>query len=155
MINLGKEFETRFKLDWVRTFPNGTITRLYDVTSGYKSMSTISDFICYNYPYQFFIECKTHKGASLPFDVITQYDKLTTVVGVPGVRSGVLVWLYEKDKVFYVPVATITKMKLSNEKSIGIRHFDSEYKIVQIPAKKLVRYMQCDLSCLMNLHDGD
>lgn len=155
MINLGKEFETRFKLDWARTFPNGTITRLYDVTSGYKSMSTISDFICYNYPYQFFIECKTHKGASLPFDVITQYDKLTTVVGVPGVRSGVLVWLYEKDKVFYVPVATITKMKLSNEKSIGIRHFDSEYKIVQIPAKKLVRYMQCDLSCLMNLHDGD
>ena len=49
MINLGKEFETRFKLDWTRTFPNGTITRLYDVTSGYKSMSTISDFICYNY----------------------------------------------------------------------------------------------------------
>ncbi len=155
MIDLGKEFEARFKLDWTRTFPNGTITRLYDVTSGYKSMSTISDFICYNYPYQFFIECKTHKGASLPFSVITQYDKLTDVVGVPGVRSGVIVWLYEKDIVFYVPTSTITEMKSYNEKSIGIRHFNSNYKIIHIPAKKLVRYMQCDLSCLMNLHDGD
>lgn len=154
-INYGKKFEERFKLDWLRTFPNSTITRLYDVTSGYTSISTISDYICYNYPNQFFIECKSHKGASLPLKNITQYDKMIKEVGKPGVRVGVILWLIEKDKVYYVPISTVTTLKDNNKKSVGIKTVEDGYRIIEIPAKKLIHYMQCDYSCLMKLSEGE
>lgn len=151
VVDYGKKFEERFKLDWINTFPSGTITRLYDVTTGYKSMSTICDFICYNYPYQFFIECKAHKGASLPFTVLTQYDKMIKELNKPGVQVGVVLWLYEKDKVLYVPISIIQCLKQQGEKSVGLRHLTGQYNIIDIPAKKLIHFMKCDFSCLMNL----
>ena len=155
MINYGKKFEEKFKLDWEECFPDSTITRLYDVTTGYLSLSTISDYICYKYPYQFFIECKTHKGASIPFANITQYEKMSKVVGVTGIRAGVVLWLYEKDKVFYIPISTITQMKNDGKKSVGLKSINEGYNIIEIPAKKLIHYMKCDYSCLLSLKEGD
>lgn len=152
--NIGKNFEERFKLDWKHSFPNGTIDRLYDSMSGYLSISTVSDFICYNYPNIWYIECKAHKGASLPFTNITQYDKIKQKVGILGVRAGVILWLYEKDKVFYVPISTITKMKEDGEKSVGIRSL-SKYNIIEIPSKKLRTYMESDYSILADLKEGE
>jgi penicillin-binding protein-related factor A (putative recombinase) len=155
MINLGKKFEERFKIDWIESFPMSTVTRLYDVTSGYTNISTISDFICYNYPNQFFIECKTHKGASIPFTNITQYDKMIKEVGKPGVRVGVILWLNEKDKVYYIPTSTITKMKEDGKKSVGIKSVSEGYRIIEIPCTKLIHYMKCDFNCLTQLQDGE
>lgn len=153
--SIGKKFEERFKIDWVKTFPNSTITRLYDVTSGYTAINTISDFICYNYPNQFFVECKSHKGASLPIANITQYDKMVKEVGKQGVRVGVVLWLIEKDKVYYIPVSTLKKMKEDGKKSVGLKAVEEGYRIIDIPAKKLLRYMECDYSCLMELAEGE
>lgn len=151
---IGKKFEDKFKEDWKKSFPNGTIDRLYDTTSGYKSISTVSDFICYNYPNQYYIECKSHKGASFPFTNLTQYDKMKQKVGIKGVRSGIVLWLYEKDKVFYIPIVTITKMKNDGKKSVGIRSIDEGYYIIEIPSKKLRTYMNSDYSCLSKLKAG-
>lgn len=155
MMNIGKKFEERFKIDWIETFPKSTVTRLYDVTSGYTNISTISDFICYNYPNQFFIECKTHKGASIPFTNITQYDKMIKEMGKPGVRVGVILWLNEKDKVYYIPISTIKKMKDDGKKSVGIKSISDGYRIIEIPCTKLIHYMKCDFNCLMQLQDGE
>ncbi len=46
----GKAFEEHFKKNWKKSFPNGDIIRLYDVTFGYLNISNISDFIGYSYP---------------------------------------------------------------------------------------------------------
>lgn len=154
-INKGKQFEERFKKDWLESFPNSTITRLYDNTSGYIAISNISDYICYNHPYQFFIECKSHKGASIPFDKITQYDKMKDVVGVKGVRAGIILWLYDKDKVFYIPISTITEMKKDDKKSVGLKAVEEGYNIIEIPSEKLRVFMKSDYSCLMTLKDGE
>ena len=154
-INKGKQFEERFKKDWLESFPNSTITRLYDNTSGYVAISNISDYICYNHPYQFFIECKSHKGASIPFDKITQYDKMKDVVGVKGVRAGIVLWLYDKDKVFYIPISTITEMKKDDKKSVGLKAVEEGYNIIEIPSEKLRVFMKSDYSCLMTLKDGE
>ena len=154
-INKGKQFEERFKKDWLESFPNSTITRLYDNTSGYVAISNISDYICYNHPYQFFIECKSHKGASIPFDKITQYDKMKDVVGIKGVRAGVVLWLYDKDKVFYIPISTITEMKKDDKKSVGLKAVEEGYNIIEIPSEKLRVFMKSDYSCLMTLKDGE
>ena len=75
-------------------------------------------------------------------------------VGIKGIRSGVVLWLYEKDKVFYIPIATITKMKNDGKKSVGIRSIDEGYYIIEIPSKKLRTYMNSDYSCLSKLKEG-
>ena len=90
----------------------------------------------------------------MPFDKISQYNKLLEYSGVDGVRSGVVLWLYEKDEVLYVPVKTIEKLKSDGEKSVGIRHLDS-YRIFRVPSEKLRTFMKSDYSILLSLEDGD
>ena len=151
--NRGKQFEEKFKQDF-SSIPNSTMDRLYDVMNGYKNIKQVSDFIGYMYPNIFYCECKAHKGASLPLCNITQYDNLKKKVGVPGVRSGVVLWLYEKDKVFYIPTSTITKLKNDGEKSVGIRHLDT-YRIIEIPSIKKRVFMDSDYTVLKTLNEGE
>lgn len=70
--------------------PESSLDRLLDVSMGYKSIGNISDFIGYKKPYIFYLECKSRKGASLSFDGIPQYEKLLGKVGIPGVRTGII-----------------------------------------------------------------
>lgn len=149
----GKAFETKFKEDFQK-LEDSSVDRLYDVMSGYKAIKQVSDFIAYLYPNIFYIECKSHKGASIPIANITQYESLKTKVDIKGVRSGVVLWLYEKDKVFYIPTKTITQMINDGEKSIGIRHLD-KYRIIEIPSTKKRVFMDSDYSILKNLEEGD
>lgn len=153
--NYGKAFEAKFKQDFQTTFPQGSIDRIYDSVSGYKSISNIADFIGYVYPNIFYLELKSHKGASIPFENITQYDKLKTKVGIHGVRAGVVLWLYEKDKIFYIPVSTIKTMKEDGKKSVGLKAIDEGYVIYEIPSVKKRTYMDSDYSILMELHDNE
>ena len=149
----GKAFETKFKEDFQK-LEDSSVDRLYDVMSGYKAIKQVSDFIAYLYPNIFYIECKSHKGASIPIANITQYESLKTKVDIKGVRSGVVLWLYEKDKVFYIPTKTITQMINDGEKSIGIRHLD-KYRIIEIPSTKKRVFVDSDYSILKNLGEGD
>lgn len=155
MDNRGKEFEVKFKKDFTSSVSNSTIDRLYDPVNGYVAISNIADFIGFCKPSIFYLECKTHKGASLPFANITQYDKLKTKVGIPGVRAGVILWLYEKDIVMYIPISTITKMKADGKKSVGLKAIQEGYNIKIIPSVKKRIFMDSDYSCLCNLEDGE
>ena len=89
--NRGKQWEAKFKQDFINSFPKNevSIDRLYDSVSGFKAISNISDFIGYAYPNIFYLECKSHKGASFPFSALSQYEKLCVKVGIKGVRAGV------------------------------------------------------------------
>jgi hypothetical protein len=151
--NYGKPFEEQFKKDFLK-LEGSSLDRLYDVMMGYKSIKQVSDYIGYVKPNIFYLECKTHSGASIPFDKITQYDSMVKKVGIPGVRSGVILWLYEKDKVFYVPIATITKLKKDGEKSVGMRHLGN-YRIIEIPSVKKRVFMDSDYSVLKELNEND
>ena len=153
--NYGKTFEVKFRKDFLKTVQNSTIDRLYDPTNGYYNISNISDFIGYSYPNIFYLECKTHKGASIPFDNITQYNKLIQKVGIPGVRVGVVLWLYEKDIVMYIPISTIKQMKNDGKKSVGLKAIEEKYNIKIIPSIKKRTYMDSDYSCLLALNDGE
>lgn len=152
-VNRGKQFEQKFKEDFLK-LDNASIDRLYDTMSGYKAISQVSDFIAYKYPNIFYAECKSHKGASIPINNITQYDSLLSKVGIKGVRAGVILWLYEKDKVFYVPIKTVKQLKEDGEKSIGLRHL-GKYRIIEIPSIKKRVFMDSDYSILTTLEDGD
>ena len=146
-------FEDKFKKDFLQ-IPNANIDRLYDVMMGYKSIKQVSDFIGYIYPNQFYFECKSHKGASLPFSCISQYENLKKKVGIKGVRSGVVVWFIDKDKVFYIPTSTLMKLEKDGEKSVGLRHLE-KYNIIEIPSVKKRVFLDCDYSILKNLKEGE
>lgn len=154
-VNRGKAFELRFKEDFLESIPNSIIDRLYDSMSGYKAVSNISDFIAYKYPIIFYIEVKSHGGASIPFTAISQYEKLKTKIGIHGVRAGVVLWLTEKDRIFYIPVSTIKQLKAEGKKSVGIKAFDDGYNIYEIPVVKKRVFLKADYSILMTLKDGE
>lgn len=149
--NFGKAFEQQFKSDFQK-IPNASVDRIYDVMSGYKSISNISDYICYVYPHIYYIEVKSIKGASFPIHNLTQYQKLKFKVGIKGVRVGVVIWYWEKDRVVYVPISSVTRMLKDGKKSIGLRSLDNgEYEYQEIPSIKKRTFMTSDYSVLLQL----
>ena len=153
--NRGKQFEEQFRKDFLKTFPDGFILRLPDQMSGYKSYSqNPCDFICFTNGKLFLMECKSHKGASLPFDVITQFDKLASYSDIPDVYAGVVIWLYEKDKVLYAPINLIKRLKGEGKKSIGIKALNEYEEFIEIPSEKKRVMMNSDYSILLNLGEN-
>ena len=151
----GKQWEDKFKQDWKKTFPGTLVYRLKDQMTGYKETSgNPCDFLCFpNNGKLYMVECKEHKGASIPFDAIPQYERLLEYKDYPNVCSGVMLWLSEKDIVLWISIHEMEKMYLNGEKSIGLRMLDeskyhNKYKLVKIPAKKLRVFMECDFTVM-------
>jgi len=155
--DIGKQWEEHFANDWAETFPGTLVFRLHDQMTGYKVVSANPcDYICFTGRLLFMAECKEHKGASLPFTDIRQYDKLVRYIGMPSVRAGVFLWLSEKDKIFYIPIATVKQLKEEGEASVGLRHIGNpKYKIYEIPATKLRVFVKGDYSCLVDTLEGE
>ena len=154
--NLGKKFEQKFSEDWQKTFPDGDILRLYDTTSGYSAITFPSDFDCYNYPYKFYIECKSVQGNTFSITKLSQYEKLLQHSGKKGVRAGVVIWFYDHQKVVYVPIRQIEKMKNDDKKSVNIKMLEEkEYKIIEIPGELKRTFIDSDYTILMSLEEGD
>lgn len=153
--NYGKAWEQKIKEDFSKV-PNSTLDRIYDSVSGYKSISNISDFIGYIYPNIYYLEAKSSKGNTFPLTRLTQYEKLKSKVGIPGVRAGILLWFIEHDIVLYVPISTITKMMEDNKKSVNVKMAsDASYNVKVVPSEKRRVFLDCDYSFLKDLTDGE
>ena len=160
MADLGKKWEDKFKLTWEKQFPNTLIYRLPDQQSGYGGSggSNPCDFFCYPGDCVLMVECKSHKGASISFNDIRQYDKMLNYKGLYKTFPGVLVWFYEKDTIIWVSIEEMEKMVLDGEKSIGLRmmkeNYPKKYRIIEIPATKLRTFMEADLNYLVEVLNG-
>lgn len=151
----GKAFEKKLKEDWLK-IENSTIDRLYDSMSGYRAISNISDFIAYKYPNIFYLEAKSIRGNTFPLSNLSQYEKLKTKVGIPGVRTGVVIWFIDHDRVLYVPISTIARLKEDNKKSVNIRTiFKENYNVIELPSVKKRVFCDTDYSNLLLLKDGE
>lgn len=152
-INRGKQFEEQFKKDFINTFgDDGFILRLHDQVTGYKTTSkNPCDYICFIKDKLFLIECKSHAGASIPISAISQYALLQQYVNIPGVHCGVICWLYEKDKVLYIPVNTITQLLNDRYKSVGLKAIEQGYNIIEIPSQKKRVFMTSDYNILKEI----
>lgn len=153
MINYGKKFEQKFKEDFLK-IPNSSLDRLYDNVSNYLGINNICDFIGYIFPNIFYIECKSIKGTLFPLQNLTQYERLLPKVGIRGVRVGVVIWFYEQNRVLYVPISSITKMKEDGLKSINLKTID-KYNYIEIPSRLKKTYMDSDYTILINTIEGD
>ena len=108
--DIGKQFEARFATDYKRCFPDSFLFRLHDQMTGYKETSqNPCDFIAYPGSCLLMVECKAHKGMSIPFNAIPQYERLLSYKGFPKVFPGVVIWFYEKDIVIWVSIDEMEK----------------------------------------------
>ena len=131
--------------------PNSLCYRLYDTMSGYVSIGNVGDFICYKYPYIYLLDCKSIKGNTLPFSDLRQYDKMLDYKDITGVFVGFIVWFIDHDKVLWVPVQTMKKIKDENLKSFNINKMKPEdYFYLELPSKKLRTFMDTDYSVLVD-----
>ena len=152
---IGKKFESRFEKDYTRCFPGTLCYRLPDQQSGYAGSggSNPCDFMCYPGNCVLMVECKAHKGISIPFTDIPQYERQLSYKGLHKTFPGVLVWFYEKDTIIWVSIEEMEKMVNDGEKSIGLRmmkeKYPKKYRIREVPAAKLRTFMEADLNYLI------
>ena len=150
-INRGKQFEEKFKRDWLLTVPNSLCYRLYDVTNGYKSIVNACDFICYKQPFIYLIDCKSTQGNILPFNDIRQFEQMCKYYPIEGVKIGVMWWSIKNDKVVWIPISTLIQLKKDDKKSFNIKMLaDNTYYALNIPSYKKRVFLDSDYSYLIN-----
>ena len=149
--NYGKQFEQKLKEDWLK-IPNSSITRLYDVTNGFKSIKNISDFIGYIYPFIYYLEAKTTQGNTFPLSRLTQSDELKKKVGILGVNAGAIIWFRDHCKVCYVPIEEFIRLENENYKSINVKYIGNpEFNVYEIPGKLKRIFIDSDYTILQEI----
>lgn len=123
-VNRGKAFEKQVR-DGFEKVPDTTVTRLLDPQAGYAGVRNICDFIVYHNPHQYFIECKSCYGNTLPFSNITknQLDGLLEMSKVSGVKAGYLIWFIDHQRTVYASAQLVEIYKNRGKKSL--RYDDS------------------------------
>ena len=140
--NRGKKFEEIIG-NAFRAYPFISVDRIPDQTMKYKDRKNVSDFIVYHHPTQYYIECKTVQGNTLPFSNITQFDALVEKSRIYGVKAGVLCWWVDKDVTRWLPINELNQLKNLGEKSI--RYDKHLYIGKQIKGKKKRVYFEYDI----------
>lgn len=154
-LNRGKQFEKLFMEQWHTAFPNSFIYRLKDDISQYKmTAANPCDFICFVKNHLYLLETKTIQGNTFPFSNLSQYDKLLSYSSIDGLVAGVIIWYTERDKVFFVPIQTIKKMKEDGLKSVNVKTALDSYYVLDIPSVKKRVFMDSDYTILTSVLDN-
>ena len=149
-VNKGKIWEKCVEESWGNSFPDSFILRLPDQQNGYFGTSrNVVDYIAFNSPYLYLIECKTIKGNTLPLFNLKQYERMLAYNKVNYIKIGFLVWWQDRGITAWVPLDTITQLKKENKKSVHVDYVkDKLYNIVEIPNIIKRVYPKCDLTIL-------
>jgi len=118
-VNRGKQFEDVVREAFEKV-PGVSIDRLHDQTTKFKGSTNICDFIVYREPYEYYFECKSVHGNTLPFRNIsaTQWNGLLEKSFIEGVFAGIICWWIDKDTTKFIPIQLLQAMNEHNMKSI-------------------------------------
>ena len=128
-VNRGKDFEGQVH-DGFLQIPGVSIDRLPDPMAGYAGIKNICDFIVYNKPNLYYIECKSCYGNTMSihsndpkkkYGNITnnQWEGLLDKSTKPGVYAGVLVWFIDHDETFWIDIRLLQMWRDLGHKSIS------------------------------------
>ena len=157
-VNRGKQFENVIRKSFERV-DGVSIDRLNDNTAGFKGVAGICDFIVYKEPYEYYIECKSVHGASLPFRNITdtQWGGLLEKSKIEGVHAGIICWWIDKDVTRFIPIEVLQKMREDGKKSIHYsweHYFWGDYTVnyvmYQLKGKKKRVFFDYDMEDFLN-----
>lgn len=150
-INYGKKFEQKLKQDWLKV-PNSDITRLYDTTNGFKSISNVSDFIAYIFPFMYYIEAKSTQGNTFPLSRLTQADKLIEKKDRLGVNPGAMIWFRDHNRVCFLPIEEYIRLIDSDYKSVNIKMLDdNSFNVYEIPGELKRTFIDSDYSIMKDI----
>ena len=123
--NKGKKFEDVIKESFLK-IPDVSIDRLRDAPRKLKGVDNPSDFIVYKYPHEIYVECKSHKGNTLPFSCIReeQFLGLEEKFHIEGVLCGLMIWFIDKDITAWVSIDKVLEHKGRGNKSINVADLD-------------------------------
>jgi penicillin-binding protein-related factor A (putative recombinase) len=134
---IGKKAEKKIK-EWLDRPEDGySFTRLYDQLSGYVNTSrNICDFICYKYPYIYYIESKATWKDNFAFNMIQdhQRDGLLEKSRINGCQGWVIVLFASYQRAFKFNIDDIVKLSNEGQKSLNIKKIDKwpiRYKELQ------------------------
>ena len=122
-VNRGKAFENIIK-EAFQKVPGVSVDRIHDQMNGYAGSANISDFIIYKKPYEYYIECKTTHGNTLPFSNITnnQWRGLLEKSKIEGVKAGIICWWCDKDVTKFISIQELEECKRAGYKSVRSDH---------------------------------
>lgn len=161
-INRGKKFEGEVK-NALEACPHISIDRFPDPMAGYMGMRNICDFGVYQYPFQYYFECKSLVGNTLNFEgaiTVNQWDGLLEKSAIKGVVAGVLVWFIDHDMTVFVGIEELVKLKAAGHKSLNIKDVKSGLvDYVELGGKKkrifftyFGEVFMLDMKCWANAH---
>ena len=156
-VNRGKQFENVIRKSFERV-EGVSIDRLNDNTAGFKGVAGICDFIVYREPYEYYFECKSVHGASLPFSNITdtQWNGLLEKSKIEGVFAGVICWWIDKDITRFIPIQVLQMLKEDGKKSLNcywdscVDVYNIRYSIPEIKGKKKRVFFDYDMEAFLN-----
>lgn len=152
--NRGKKFEQVIRESFERV-PGVSIDRLNDNTAGFKGIAGICDFIVYREPYEYYFECKSVHGNTLPFSNIsaTQWNGLLAKSQIEGVFAGVICWWIDKDRTAFIPIHVLQYMRENDAKSFPCSLLDTRVTdwegVVEIAGKKKRVFYDYDMETFL------
>ena len=143
--NLGKKFEEVVRKSFEQV-PNVSVDRLRDAPKKLKNVDNPADFIVYKKPHEIYVECKSHKGNTLPFSCIRQeqLDGMTEKWLKEGVIAGFMIWFIDHDLTVWVSIDMIKTMIWFDKKSLNILDLDKIPHLV-VPGRKKRVYFDYDM----------
>ena len=118
-VNRGKQFEKVIQKT-LEAVEEVDCLRLYDQVSGFVEVSkNPCDFIVYKYPYEYYVECKTIHGASIPITNLVQLDRLQQRCTKKGLFGKFIIWFVDKQETYWVDYKYIRMCLTLNYKSIN------------------------------------
>lgn len=155
--NRGKDFESEIR-KCLESLPNVSFDRLPDPMAGYSGIRNICDFSMYNYPYMFFLECKSLYGNTLNYaSSITQnqWEGLFEKSKIYGCIAGICVWYIDYDLTVFVKIQDLWEHRKAENKSLNITDITSENSVKHFiidGVKKRVKFNYFGESFLKKLH---
>ena len=145
--NKGKKFEEVIKNAFEKV-EGVSIDRLRDAPRKLKGVDNPSDFIVYKKPHEIYVECKSHKGNTLPFSCIReeQIKGMVEKSKIAGVKAGIIIWYIDHDLTVWIPIYEVVSMIKSGYKSINIKDLNYPRNIIRIDGKKKRVYFDYDMN---------
>lgn len=149
--NKGKKFEDVVRKAFEKV-PSVSVDRLRDAPRKLKGVDNPSDFIVYKKPHEIYVECKSHKGNTLPFSCIReeQWNGMLEKIKIEGVKAGVIVWFIDHDLTVFVDISVLARMRASGLKSLNIKDLDyieniKSPMLIKVEGKKKRVYFDYDM----------
>lgn len=138
-VSKGKPFEKKVETQ-LCALDNLLVERLHDQMSGYVKVSqNPSDYILYRFPSMIYLECKSHRGASISMKDLPQLERLEQrCINRKGVYGIFIIWFIDHKCTFWVDWKYVKEKEKCGLKSLNYQQlrFDCNHTdlVKEVPA---------------------